>query len=434
MSRSSVSRRTLLKLSLAAGAGGLALSRGTGAARAADAVNLRMYWWGSQDRARRTLAVADLYQAQMPNVKIGGETTGADYFSKLATMMVGRNIPDVFQLEPSTIADYSRRGACAPLDEFMGKQLNIDAFGKNMVDLCRVDGKVWGVALGLNSFAMAYDKTMFDKAGVKPPDEKTTWAEYADTAVEVTKKLGQENYFGAPYGARYFYAFEVWLRQRGKGVYAADGNKVGFNADDAREWYTYWEDLRKRGGCVPADVQALDQNQIDSNALALGKSASGFVYSNQLVGYQLLTKNKLALTTYPQKGGGAPSGHYYRPALIWSVAATSKNKDTAAAFIDFFVNDAKAGEVLGVERGVPMSPKIRTAILPNLNETEQASVNYVNMLADKVIAYPPPAPKGANEFDRAVMRMVTDQLAFGRISIAEASQKLVDEGNRVLSQ
>ena len=89
--------------------------------------------------------------------------------------------------------------------------------------------------------------------------------------------------------------------------------------------------------------------------------------------------------------------------------------------------------MLGVERGVPMSPKIRTAILPNLNETEQASVNYVNMLADKVIAYPPPAPKGANEFDRAVMRMVTDQLAFGRISIAEASQKLVDEGNRVLS-
>ena len=77
---------------------------------------------------------------------------------------------------------------------------------------------------------------------------------------------------------------------------------------------------------------------------------------------------------------------------------------------------------------------MNNAVWAMLNETEQASVNYVNMLADKVIAYPPPAPKGANEFDRAVMRMVTDQLAFGRISIAEASQKLVDEGNRILSQ
>src|SRR5687767_1845493 len=106
MDGGSISRRGLL----GAGAGALALGLSSRPASAQEA-RLRMYWWGSQDRARRTQAVADLYQQRFPNVKIAGETTGADYWPKLATQMVGRNIPDVFQLEPVTLPDYARRGA-----------------------------------------------------------------------------------------------------------------------------------------------------------------------------------------------------------------------------------------------------------------------------------------------------------------------------------
>ncbi|SDR34215.1 carbohydrate ABC transporter substrate-binding protein, CUT1 family [Rhizobiales bacterium GAS191] len=432
----SINRRSLLRAGLVGGAGALLSSPWAGSpwvspAFAGDNVNLRVYWWGSQDRARRTLAVADLYRQHVKDLGITGEPTGEDYWPKLATQIVGRNMPDVFQLEPSTIADYSRRGACAPLDAYMGKELTIDAFGKNIVELCRVDGKVWGVGLGLNSFAMVYDADVFAKAGIAPPTEKTTWQDYAELCVALTKAVGREGYWGAPYGARYFYAFDVWLHQRGKGIFGNEGRGVGFTVDDATEWYSYWEDLRKRGGCVPPDVQALDQNLIESNALALGKSATGLVYSNQLIGYQSLSRNKLALATYPQKGRGA-WGLYYRPALIWSIGVSSKNKEAAAAFINFFVNDLEAGKILGVERGVPLSPSVREAILPTLNETEQATVKYVSSLADKVVPYPAPAPKGANEFDRAVMRPVTDQLAFGKLSIAEAARRLVEDGNRVL--
>jgi multiple sugar transport system substrate-binding protein len=432
MSFAAISRRSMLRSVVLAGSGMVAARPWIGRALAGDITNLRVYWWGSQDRARRTMAVSDLYRQHVPDLAITGEPTGEDYWPKLATQIVGRNMPDVFQLEPSTIADYSRRGACTPLDPYLGKEIAIDAFGANVVDLCRVDGKVWGVGLGLNSFAMIYDQDVFAQAGITPPGEKTTWAQYADLAVALTKAVGKPGYWGAPYGARYFYGFDVWLQQRGKGVYGRDGHGVGFSADDAKEWYSYWEDLRGRGGCVAADVQALDTNIIETNALTLGKAATGLVYSNQLIGYQSLIKSKLALTTYPQMGGGAPSGHYYRPALIWSIGISSKHKEAAAGFINFFVNDLEAGKILGVERGVPLSPRVRAEILPLLNETERATVNYVNMLADKVMPYPPPAPKGANEFDRSVMRPVTDQLAFGKLTIAEASQRLVEDGNRVL--
>ncbi len=427
---SNFDRRTFLKSTLALGGaatfGTLAASRAQ-----AEAVRLRATWWGSPDRARRTTDVAKLFSDRNPDVSITGEPIGADYWPKLGTAMAGRNIPDVFQLEPNSLSDYAGRGACLALDPYVGKQLDISSFGEKMVDLCRARDKIYGVALGLNSFSLFYDQTVFEKAGIKPPSHDTTWKQFADMSVDLTKAVGRPDYWAAPYGARYYYVFDVWLRQRGKVLFTEDA-KVGFTVDDAKEWFTYWEDLRKKNACVPADVQTLDQNQIERNSLAMGKSAMGLTYSNQLVGYQLLTKNKLGITMVPTNGAGTKSGHYYRPALIWSIGATSKNGDKAASFISFFVNDIEAGKVLGVERGVPMSSKVRAVVQPTLNETERATVDYVSLLADKVSAYPPPAPVGAVEFDNNVMRKVADQIAFEQISIADGAQKLFDDGNAVL--
>ena len=249
-------------------------------------------------------------------------------------------------------------------------------------------------------------------------------------AVDLTKAVGRPDYWGAPYGARYHYVFDVWLRQRGKRLYTEDA-KLGFTADDAKEWFSYWEDLRKRNGCVPADVQTLDQNQIERNSLALGKSAMGLTYSNQLIGYQLLTKNKLGITMVPSW-----PGHEIGPLLSSGAHLEHRRDDQecdkAASFISFFVNDMEAGKMLGVERGVPMSPKVREAVLPNLNEIERATVDYVTLLADKVSDYPPPGPVGAVEFDNNVMRKVADQVAFGQISIDGGAQKMFEDGNAVL--
>ncbi|ULJ71483.1 ABC transporter substrate-binding protein [Rhizobium gallicum] len=425
-----INRRSFL-MGSAGVATGLAFGAGSAIPAFAEDAQLRAMWWGSNDRAKRTLEVAKLYQTKTPGVTIVGESLSGDgYWTKLATQMAGRAIADVFQLEPSTISDYSKRGACMPLDEFVPSALKVDTFGKDMLKLTTVDSKLYGIGLGLNSFALFFDQTIFEKAGLPLPTPDLTWDEYAKLAVELTKAAGKDNYWGGPYGARYAYVFDAWLRQRGKSLYA--NGSLGFDVEDAKEWYSFWEDLRKKGGTVAADVQTLDQNTIDTNCLALGKSAIGMAYSNQLVGYQLISKNKLAITMLPRERKGGPSGHYYRPALIWSIGATTKNGEAAAKFIDFFVNDIDAGKILGVERGVPMSATVREAILPNLNPTEQDTVKYVNLLKGQVGDYPAPAPLGATEFDQRVLRPLADELAFERTTPADAAARLVEQGKATI--
>ncbi len=86
----------------AAGAAtGIAL--GSHSALAAESVQLRAMWWGSNDRSKRTLAVAKLFEEKNPDIRIVGESLSGDgYWTKLATQMAGRAIADIFQLEPST--------------------------------------------------------------------------------------------------------------------------------------------------------------------------------------------------------------------------------------------------------------------------------------------------------------------------------------------
>ena len=90
------------------------------------------------------------------------------------------------------------------------------------------------------------------------------------------------------------------------------------------------------------------------------------------------------------------------------------------------------GAMASVERGVPMSPAVREAILPGLNPTEQATVQYVNLLKDQVGDYPAPAPLGSTEFDQRLFRPIADELAFERTTPSEAAQRLVDEGKATI--
>lgn len=426
-----IDRRRLLQLGAAAGVA-LPMAGGFSRAAFADAA-LRLYWWGGADRARRTLAVGELFSKANPGVTIGGEPVGADYWPKLATMMVGRNLPDVVQFEPSTIGDYSRRGATLELDKYIGSTIKTDNLAGGVLDLGRIDGKVYGIALGLNAFSLFYNVDLFTQLGLKAPTYGLTWDEYARLAVEITKAAGKSKFWGSVNGARYNYVFQAWLGQRGKQLFTEDA-KLGFTVDDAKEWYDYWDKLAKAGGCVAADLQSMDQSLIDSNPLTRGNAAMAFTFSNQTVGYQAVLQHQVGISALPLVAAGGKSGLFYRPALIWSIGKTSKNPDIAAAFIDFFINNIDAGLVLGAERGVPVNLKVREAVAPTLDATARLAVDYVSSIADKVLPYPPLSPEGANEFDHRVMRPVADQLGFGNISVAEAAQLLVADGKRVLKQ
>ena len=122
-----------------------------------------------------------------------------------------------------------------------------------------------------------------------------------------------------------------------------------------------------------------------------------FANSNQLVGFQAVNKSKLGMAPYPTGGQGAKPGQYLKPSMLWSISARAKHPEAAVKVVNFFVANPDAGVLLGVERGVPASAKVRTAVEATLDELGKEMAQYIAFISDKVGDLPAPPPQGAGE-------------------------------------
>lgn len=418
---------------LASGLAALSLATLGGGSASAQAARLRFLWWGSQERADRTNKAIAAYKTVKSDLNIAGEFAGwSDYWPRLATQVAGRNAPDLIQMDYRYIFEYARRGALAPLDEYVGKDLKIEDFGQMNIDSGKVDGKLYGVNLGVNSSAVFFDAAAWEKAGVTPPTAGQTWEEFAENGAKFAENKPKPGYYASADASGVEPSFENWLRQNGKSLYTEDGG-LGFEAADGVKWFTMWAQMRESGACVPADVQALDQLNIETNALTAGKAATAFAHSNQFVGYQALNKSKLALTSYPKVSKESPSGHYLKPSMLISIANGSAGIEQAIGFVNFLVAEPEGIDILGVERGVPASEAMRNQLTEKLDGVSKSMVEYIAEVTPGVGALPPAPPPGAGEF-AFVLKRTAEEVGFGQVTPEEAGGRLVKESETVIKR
>src|SRR5687768_9121104 len=188
----------------------------------AQAEALRLYWWGGQTRADRTLAVADLWaKAKGAPVPTGEFGSFADHWPKLATMVAGGNAPDVYQMDYRFIVEYATRGAVQALDEFVDSGvLKLDDFDEDQIAGGRVDGKLYGISLGANSVAALYSQTAFDAVGATAP--ALGWS-YEDVPEMAEKFLSAGGVKLLADGSSNEPSLDNWIRQRGKPLYTDEG-------------------------------------------------------------------------------------------------------------------------------------------------------------------------------------------------------------------
>lgn len=350
----------------------------------------------------------------------------------MGTQVAGGNAPDVFQMDYRYIVEYAKRGAVQALDDYVGKSLDLADFDQDQIDGGKVDGKLYAISLGANSVAMMVNTDAFSAAGVDLPTRDWSYDDYKQRAEAFNAKsngmrlLADGSQNGDP-------PLENWLRARGKALYTADG-KIAFDADDIVEWFKLWADLRAANVCVGPDDQALDATAaIDTTMITLGKAATSFANSNQLIGFQAVNKAPLTMINFPRPAAGVGGGHYRKPSLFWSVNPKGANVEESVKYVNFFINDVQAGLVLGVERGIPCAKHVRDALAPTLSPPDQLSLNFVSNLGDLLGKLPPSPPAAAGEV--ATQLVTTAQaVAFGQTTPEEAGPAFVQEATDILDR
>jgi multiple sugar transport system substrate-binding protein len=120
--------------------------------------------------------------------------------------------------------------------------------------------------------------------------------------------------------------------------------------------------------------------------------------------------------------------------MFFSVSKASANKDEAIKFINYFLNDLEANQVLLAERGIPIVPKVRNALKGMVTPVNQQIFEFIDLVGDKNASPIDPAdPPGAGEVLK-IFRTIDQEVLYGATSAKEAATKFIAQANEILAK
>jgi multiple sugar transport system substrate-binding protein len=136
--------------------------------------------------------IVDEWNAAHPEIQVAYETyPWGDYWAKIPASLAAGNPPDVLWTGTGEVdATWMERGVFAPLDEFLDGASPLDRADWDPLawqyGVYGADQNVYLLNTIINLPALAFNKDLFDAAGVACPDETWTWDSLLQAGLAVT--------------------------------------------------------------------------------------------------------------------------------------------------------------------------------------------------------------------------------------------------------
>lgn len=395
--------------------------------------DMRFAWWGHEEMNRTSLEAIELYNSRTDNVTITPENASwDDFWDRLATQIAADNGPDVMQMSNQMIVDYAERGALLDLEEFVGDVVDLNDWDENMREYGLINDIRAGVPISTDAFAVLVNRNVVTDLGFELPEAAWTWDDLGDLARGIRDTSGGD-LWGSADGSGMYECLETWVRGRGKRWFNTEESPVtlGFEKDDLAEFWQWWQDMRDSGGCVPVEITA-EQSGHESSPLINGDAPIYFTTSSELVGVRALTPDAIQVLPMPDTAGGPKRAPFVRPNLFMSAWAGTAFPVESARFMDFWIHDPEAVEVIGASRGVPPSPASSALIASEGEDGLRSPSEYlalVNEVGDPMDAL---TPRSGREVYQLLARSA-EALRFGQMDLTAAVDDFFEQAAGLLA-
>jgi len=200
------------------------------------------------------------YEQSHPGVKVKFiSSTQDEYNAKIQAQLAANALPDVFYLGPGAVCQYVDADKVLDLAPYVknAKGVDFNDLYESAVDCYRYDGttlgkgnSIWALPRDFGPFALAYNKTLFEKYGVALPSKDTpyTWKEFIQTCEKLTRDLdkdGKNDIFGTGLNIHWSFIQFVW----GNGTDFIDETHTKVNVTDPKfvEALQFWANMTLGG-------------------------------------------------------------------------------------------------------------------------------------------------------------------------------------------
>ncbi|OGS20209.1 MAG: hypothetical protein A3J83_08745 [Elusimicrobia bacterium RIFOXYA2_FULL_40_6] len=274
--------------------------------------------------------ICDEFMAENPDVQIN--LTYATTKEKIITEMAGDVCPDIFFWWDG-VADLVNKDGLLPLNEYIKKN-NIDKsqYFKCLMDYYTFKGELYAMPLQLNTWCLAYNKTMFDKEKLPYPTDKWTWKDYYESAKKFCKDTngdGIRDQFGSTAGNT-----EMWIYVNGGKIVDFDKKKCVIDSKPAREALEYLVKFRK--DCAPsrAEASSFSDNKMEISPFLTGKIAMQITPAWMVSAFASKKDLKWDVVPLPVPPNGKRVGVFGEGSMC--ISKKTKYPDEAFKFVAFY--------------------------------------------------------------------------------------------------
>lgn len=416
---------------LTACGGGAGNGGNTSSSGGSDAGNgktvLNIYWWGNQTRNDVTQKAIDLYMKENPDIEIKAEFTDwSGYWDKLSATTAGGNMPDIVQMDYSYLTQYASGNQLADLSTYIDNgTINTEKIAPSIIESGKVNDGIYALSLGSNAPIFIYDKETVESAGVSIP-EQMTLSELYTVGETINEKTGVKTYFDGGINM-------MQILARSGGSHLFDELAAG-ESPTVKSHFANVEKFNAASSTIPADILAeKNPDVVETKPIIDLSSWNDFSYSNQFISIQKAAGRELGISMYPQDDNAKSQPMFLKPSMFFSISENSPNKEAAAKFIDWFINNVDANKILMGERGVPVNSDVAEAVKADVDENTALIFDYVNKVSEIATPIDAPDPKGKGEIE-ALGKTLVEGVRYGDLKADTAAEDFISQSKKILSE
>jgi len=327
-----------------------------------------MWWWGEQEAAGLQKWVDETAQAFQDETGTSVETNLLDtgnVISQFTDAAAAGKPPDVqFLWNGIYHMENVWHGYIEPLNGLLSDEL-LQKSGATALSI--FGGKQYRVGWYAIGMIVAYNKGLFEAAGLDPDTPPKTWDELLD-ACDKLKASGVAPIGG---GVKDGYFGEWWL---GQGLSQsldtpADAINLFIGELDWREpkYHEHWTRLQELYdlGFINEDINSLDLYQgiqlMDTNKLAITLDVSTLLPASQ----EQLGEDGVGFMVLPVFGTGQMAGIPLLDAQGLGIASGAENKEGAVAFLEFVHTPERVNRLWELVQQIPANTGFDPSLITN---------------------------------------------------------------------
>lgn len=296
-------------------------------------------------------AQAKVFMEQNPGVNVKIVSVPANgYDQKVLTSIAGGNPPDVFAIGEVLIPTLVKSNYALDLKPLMAAQGEGSGdFYPEVLKGLTYDGKLVGLTDNWDTQVMYYNRTLFDKAGLKHPTKDWTWSEYKAAAAKLTSGEGRDKTYGSLVG-KWWVPVSDAVAAAGGRVYSEDGKKCALTEPASITGLKHLHEL-STSGVDPGDTEDGAMGRTSEEVFTAGKAAM-LLQAGRWDAYEFSKAKGLDWAVAPAPKGPSGRSTFFHLAAL-SIPSNTKNPNAAWQFLRFVTSPA--GIKMGLENfsGIP---------------------------------------------------------------------------------